>query len=152
MRILTLGTVVELQTQRRLHNLTCFCTGLTRTLGMYGHKCVRSPTSQYLTVPRYVSLFEFPAALNSSAFYCSRATCGEVLQGRFIHVPPREPTTDWNSDFGIPWWRDPKHVVRCSASLTLAIVFICMRHHHTPEGVENSLLHRQDLLVTIRAA
>lgn len=26
--------------------------------------------------------------------------------GRFVHVPPPEPVTDWATDFGTPWWKD----------------------------------------------
>ena len=25
--------------------------------------------------------------------------------GRFIHVAPPEPVSDWATDFGTPWWR-----------------------------------------------
>ena len=32
-------------------------------------------------------------------------------QGRFIHVPPRDPTTTWNADFDVPWWKDASYVV-----------------------------------------
>eukprot|EP00903_Cladosiphon_okamuranus_P012494 g11699.t1 len=31
--------------------------------------------------------------------------------GRFLHVPPNFPTTKWSTNFGLPWWRDPKRVV-----------------------------------------
>lgn len=27
-------------------------------------------------------------------------------RGRFVHVPPTCPHTDWPSDFGKPWWKD----------------------------------------------
>lgn len=30
---------------------------------------------------------------------------------RFLHVAPNFPTTDWSTDFGLPWWRDPKRVI-----------------------------------------
>jgi hypothetical protein len=26
--------------------------------------------------------------------------------GRFLHVPPLEPTADWSTEFGTPWWQD----------------------------------------------
>lgn len=32
-------------------------------------------------------------------------------QGRFIHVPPRDPTTAWSIDGDLPWWKDPKLVM-----------------------------------------
>ncbi|XP_065842323.1 cytochrome b5 domain-containing protein 1-like isoform X2 [Oscarella lobularis] len=32
-------------------------------------------------------------------------------QGRFIHVPPRFPASDWANDFGKPWWQDEKYCI-----------------------------------------
>jgi hypothetical protein len=32
-------------------------------------------------------------------------------QGRFMHVPPKDPTSDWKNDFGTPWWRDEKYFI-----------------------------------------
>lgn len=26
--------------------------------------------------------------------------------GRYVHIPPPFPTTDWANDFGRPWWKD----------------------------------------------
>ncbi|KAM4611689.1 cytochrome b5 domain-containing protein 1 [Polymixia lowei] len=31
--------------------------------------------------------------------------------GRFVHVPPPCPCTDWATDFGRPWWRDTQYEV-----------------------------------------
>ena len=32
--------------------------------------------------------------------------------GRFLHVPPAEPNSDWNPDFQSPWWQDEvKYVI-----------------------------------------
>ncbi|MBN3314793.1 CB5D1 protein, partial [Atractosteus spatula] len=31
--------------------------------------------------------------------------------GRFVHVPPPWPCTDWANDFGCPWWRDSRYEV-----------------------------------------
>lgn len=31
--------------------------------------------------------------------------------GRFMHVPPKDPTSDWKNDFGTPWWRDQKYLI-----------------------------------------
>jgi len=30
--------------------------------------------------------------------------------GRFVHVPPPEPVTNWETDFETPWWDDPKYI------------------------------------------
>jgi hypothetical protein len=29
--------------------------------------------------------------------------------GRFMHVPPPYPSSDWANDFGKPWWKDEKY-------------------------------------------
>lgn len=34
-----------------------------------------------------------------------------TLQGRFPHVPPPEPVGNWDTSFGIPWWKDKKYQV-----------------------------------------
>ena len=31
--------------------------------------------------------------------------------GRFVHVPPPYPSSDWANDFGVPWWRDGSYVL-----------------------------------------
>jgi len=31
--------------------------------------------------------------------------------GRFVHIPPPCPSSDWANDFGRPWWRDTKYEV-----------------------------------------
>ncbi|KAA0190563.1 Cytochrome b5 domain-containing protein 1 [Fasciolopsis buskii] len=31
--------------------------------------------------------------------------------GRFVHIPPPYPTTDWANDFGTPWWKDRRYFV-----------------------------------------
>ncbi|KAI5104249.1 cytochrome b5 domain-containing protein 1 [Silurus meridionalis] len=32
-------------------------------------------------------------------------------RGRFLHVPPTCPRTDWANDFGKPWWKDVRYEV-----------------------------------------
>ncbi|CAM4708169.1 cytochrome b5 domain-containing protein 1 [Caretta caretta] len=39
-------------------------------------------------------------------------------QGRFIHIPPQLPRSDWANDFGLPWWKDSKYEVGILASKT----------------------------------
>ena len=29
-----------------------------------------------------------------------------IPQGRFVHVPPSEPVSDWDNSFEVPWWKD----------------------------------------------
>ncbi|XP_067827929.1 cytochrome b5 domain-containing protein 1 [Heptranchias perlo] len=32
-------------------------------------------------------------------------------RGRFVHIPPPLPQSDWFNDFGKPWWKDPQYEV-----------------------------------------
>ena len=32
--------------------------------------------------------------------------------GRFVHVPPNEPSADWRTDYGLPWWLDDKQFMK----------------------------------------
>ncbi|KAJ1080349.1 hypothetical protein NDU88_000568 [Pleurodeles waltl] len=32
-------------------------------------------------------------------------------QGRFLHIPPSLPRTDWDNGFGRPWWKDSSYEV-----------------------------------------
>lgn len=41
-------------------------------------------------------------------------TCCEryyTPRGRFVHIPPRGPCSDWATDFGTPWWKDSRYQV-----------------------------------------
>jgi len=31
--------------------------------------------------------------------------------GRFLHVAPSEPSSDWNTKAGTPWWKDEAHMI-----------------------------------------
>jgi len=31
--------------------------------------------------------------------------------GRFVHVPPPYPSSDWANDFGLPWWKDDSYFI-----------------------------------------
>ncbi|XP_030402145.1 cytochrome b5 domain-containing protein 1 isoform X1 [Gopherus evgoodei] len=45
-------------------------------------------------------------------------------QGRFIHIPPQLPRSDWANDFGLPWWKDSKYEVGILASKTRRVRII----------------------------
>ena len=44
-------------------------------------------------------------------------------QGRFLHVPPNDPTTDWSFDYEIPWWQNWDYIVglqtNCSRNIRI---------------------------------
>merc|ERR1719335_1015237 len=42
-------------------------------------------------------------------------------QGRYVHVPPVTPDSNWYNDFEIPWWRDEKYTVGSLAAATIKI-------------------------------
>ncbi|XP_039250818.2 cytochrome b5 domain-containing protein 1-like [Styela clava] len=41
--------------------------------------------------------------------------------GRFVHVPPSCPASDWANDFGRPWWKDNKYEVGVLSAKTRLI-------------------------------
>ncbi|XP_077170485.1 cytochrome b5 domain-containing protein 1 [Paroedura picta] len=45
-------------------------------------------------------------------------------QGRFIHIPPPLPRSDWANDFGKPWWKDSKYEVGILSAKTRRIRII----------------------------
>ena len=38
-------------------------------------------------------------------------TTDYVPYGRYVHIPPLEPSSDWATDFKTPWWKDDKYCV-----------------------------------------
>ena len=44
--------------------------------------------------------------------------------GRFVHVPPPYPTSDWANDFGVPWWRNDKYCIGILSKKTRFIKII----------------------------
>ncbi|XP_048883211.1 cytochrome b5 domain-containing protein 1 [Brienomyrus brachyistius] len=47
-------------------------------------------------------------------------------RGRFIHIPPPCPRTDWANDFGRPWWSDSRYEVGLLSARTFWIRIINM--------------------------
>lgn len=44
--------------------------------------------------------------------------------GRFIHIPPPCPSSDWCNDFGRPWWRDDSMAIGVLTTKTRVIIII----------------------------
>mmetsp|Transcript_22296 Transcript_22296/g.39468 ORF Transcript_22296/g.39468 Transcript_22296/m.39468 type:complete len:241 (+) Transcript_22296:208-930(+) len=44
--------------------------------------------------------------------------------GRFLHVAPAEPVSNWNTDFQEPWWRDDESY--CIGSLSESVRSVCI--------------------------
>ena len=45
-------------------------------------------------------------------------------EGRFVHVPPVGPRTDWACNFGRPWWREDKYYIGVLSEKTRKIRLI----------------------------
>ena len=58
-----------------------------------------------------------------------------VPQGRFLHVPPDEPDSDWNTDLGTPWWKDETLKVGKLSSSTrhVRVKNVLTGHEHVME-------------------
>lgn len=56
-------------------------------------------------------------------------------QGRFLHVPPQLPRSDWANDFGKPWWQGVRYEVgRLSAKTrNIRIINTLTSQEHTLE-------------------
>ena len=54
--------------------------------------------------------------------------------GRFCHVPPPEPVTDWRTDFGTAWWRNQEF---CIGELSQETRFV---------RIVNTLTRQEDML------
>jgi hypothetical protein len=68
--------------------------------------------------------------------------------GRFIHVPPSDPVSNWVNDFGLPWWKDDQQF--CIGGLSrktrhIRVVNTLTKDEHLLEvGSEETLLEIQD--------
>ncbi|XP_070623402.1 cytochrome b5 domain-containing protein 1 [Erythrolamprus reginae] len=45
-------------------------------------------------------------------------------QGRFVHIPPPLPRSDWANDFGEPWWKHPLYEIGTLSAKTRFIRII----------------------------
>ncbi|XP_026578287.1 cytochrome b5 domain-containing protein 1 [Pseudonaja textilis] len=45
-------------------------------------------------------------------------------QGRFVHIPPPLPRSDWANDFGMPWWKNPIYEIGTLSAKTRHIRII----------------------------
>ena len=44
--------------------------------------------------------------------------------GRFVHIPPPFPNSDWANDFGRPWWKDDSYCIGILSAKTRFIKII----------------------------
>ncbi|XP_061444841.1 cytochrome b5 domain-containing protein 1 isoform X2 [Rhineura floridana] len=56
-------------------------------------------------------------------------------QGRFVHIPPPLPRSDWANDFGKPWWKDSSYEVGILSAKTrrIRIINTLTSQEHTLE-------------------
>ncbi|XP_049558588.1 cytochrome b5 domain-containing protein 1 isoform X2 [Orcinus orca] len=66
--------------------------------------------------------------------------------GRFLHVPPQLPRSDWANDFGKPWWQGSRYEVgRLSAKTrNIRIINTLTSQEHTLEGPRVRALVQED--------
>ncbi|BBN20584.1 hypothetical protein MPTK1_Vg00750 [Marchantia polymorpha subsp. ruderalis] len=46
-------------------------------------------------------------------------------QGRFIHIPPQGPISDWDNGYLLPWWLDDQYVI---GRLSPKTRFVCIKN------------------------
>ncbi|KAI6650093.1 hypothetical protein LOD99_6175 [Oopsacas minuta] len=44
--------------------------------------------------------------------------------GRFIHIPPQGPRTDWAGNFGKPWWVDDQYMIGKLSDKTKKVIIL----------------------------
>ncbi|KAF7257042.1 hypothetical protein EG68_05084 [Paragonimus skrjabini miyazakii] len=62
--------------------------------------------------------------------------------GRFVHIPPPFPTTDWATDFGTPWWKNDKYAVGYLTKKTRFVRIIntlALQEHELEVCVEDTM-------------
>ena len=52
-----------------------------------------------------------------------------VPHGRFLHVAPPYPVSNWATDFEVPWWRDEAYCIGGLSSKTRKLVVVNMLTH-----------------------
>ena len=62
--------------------------------------------------------------------------------GRFIHIPPRCPRTDWANDFGRPWWKDDSYCIGLLSQKTrkIRIINTLTSQEQTLEVLKNAYI------------
>ena len=68
--------------------------------------------------------------------------------GRFIHIPPAYPASDWANDFGRPWWRDDSYCIGILSQKTrfIKIINTLASKHHTLEVRLDNVFHHLQCL------
>lgn len=79
-----------------------FLTGLIRKPRMYDLRHTRPGHAHNHTPLPQVKTHVHPV---------TGCTVPYVPMGRFIHVPPPCPRSDWANNFGKPWWRNEAYCV-----------------------------------------
>lgn len=44
--------------------------------------------------------------------------------GRFLHIPPQGPRTDWSSNIGKPWWNDDRYFIGLLSEKTRKVIIM----------------------------
>lgn len=46
--------------------------------------------------------------------------------GRYLHIPPPEPTSDYSTEIGIPWWQDTRYCIGYLSKKVRKIIIVNM--------------------------
>lgn len=89
--------------------------------------------------------------------HCELYFCSKSIQGRFIHVAATAPTTDWSCEITVPWWNNPKYVVRHLGSPTTGLLHahsnrlkrrICAPHSSVESAWQRLAMSVQNLQIS----
>ena len=78
-------------------------------------------SSKYGAVSRptsFFSLHPLSTQLKTHANPLTGCIVPYTPMGRFIHVPPPCPRSDWANNFGKPWWKNEKYCIGVLSSKT----------------------------------
>ena len=64
-----------------------------------------------ISTPSNMLKFMFAPQIRTCIDPKTNCSFPHVPMGRFIHIPPRCPRTDWANDFGRPWWKDETYCI-----------------------------------------
>ncbi|CAE7864225.1 unnamed protein product [Symbiodinium microadriaticum] len=52
--------------------------------------------------------------------------------GRYIHVPPQGPESDWGTDFAVAWWENPRYLIGLRSARTRKVSIVDEARRVTP--------------------
>ena len=97
------------------HWITNLCESLnqsTESLIIYIHYIIDALNQQFLITR--MTYFQIRTHVDPQ----TGCTIAYTPHGRFLHIPPPCPSSDWANDFGRAWWRDDCYCIGTLSSKT----------------------------------